>query len=133
MILTATTLQPVKGSSITFACNADGRPAPNYRFSKKEFFTWKTVQSNNASTYFIPNIAPPSLFVYKKTFRCVPYNYLGEGASKSITIDVQGVLSFISLSFHFDLMKEVSPSAGADSQGALQSRTLIKFDIELTK
>ena len=34
------------------------------------------------------------------------------------------------VSFHFELIKEGNPSAGADSQEAIQLRTLIIIDIE---
>ena len=39
----------------------------------------------------------------------------------------------LALVISFDSMEEGSPLAGADSQGALRLRTLIKIDIELTK
>ena len=84
------TLKPVNGDQVVFTCSSNGLPAPSYRIHRINGTDDTVVQDNSSSTYTIPSINYADYIDYKVTFRCVPYNRLGNGPSKNHTLDIQG-------------------------------------------
>ena len=87
---TTPTLKPLNGAQVVFTCNSNGLPAPSYRIIRINDSIDTVVQDNSSSTYSIPSINYADYIDYKVTFKCVPYNRLGDGPSKNHTLDIQG-------------------------------------------
>ena len=84
------TLKPVNGDQVVFTCTSNGLPAPSFRIHRINGTDDTVVQDNTSNTYTIPSINYVDYIDYKVTFKCVPYNRLGDGPSKNHTLDIQG-------------------------------------------
>ena len=91
MNLTASTLTPITGSSVTLNCSARATPAAN-RF---KFVNIKgsrtTLQDGPSSNVTIAAIYYEHFDNYKAVYECTAYNMMGEGSTKNITLDIQGI------------------------------------------
>ena len=74
------------GSSATISCNADGNPTPNFRFYNEN---GSLLQDSSSSNYTL-TLRFENYQAYRTTFRCVPYNRIGEGAAQNLTVEILG-------------------------------------------
>ena len=88
--LTAKSLKPLTGTSVTLTCAARASPPANYRFISVNGSNIATVQDSASATYKTPSLDYKNYNNYKAIYRCIPYNMYGTGPAQNITIDIQG-------------------------------------------
>ena len=74
------------GSNLTITCSAIGSPTPRYRFYHKN---GTIVQDSFAASYSTV-LRYEDYPDYSATFKCVPYNVIGEGAAQNVTVEILG-------------------------------------------
>ena len=89
--LTASSYSPTDGTSLTLQCSARAAPLPNrYKFTRIRGSSEVTLQDNSSSNHMISAIDYKNYDNYKATFACVPFNEVGSGLSKNVTVNIQG-------------------------------------------
>ena len=76
-----------------FNCTSDAVPPAKYRFLRMDASGQSVVSSSNSETKGILVVASimHTLSVYNVTYKCIPYNLLGNGPEKTMMVDIQGV------------------------------------------
>jgi len=88
--LSSSSMTPLNGSSVTLNCSSSGLPPPHrFVFSRINGPTQTAVQDSASSIYLNRMINFKNFISYKAIFACVPYNTVGRGLSKNITLDIQ--------------------------------------------
>ncbi|XP_065061806.1 uncharacterized protein LOC135688756 isoform X2 [Rhopilema esculentum] len=84
--LTATTTNPVNGSSVTLTCSARAYPAAHFRFA----YSNGTVLQDGANPNFvIPSLNYKPFPSYNVSYRCTPYNSYGDASYQEIVLNIQ--------------------------------------------
>eukprot|EP00794_Sanderia_malayensis_P011271 gene11271-12451_t len=90
--LVSATLKPVVNSQVTMTCNADAYPTAMYKFyqvmpngTETEISSSSSQTSGNVTISSIKTVTG----TFNVTYKCVPYNFLGQGVTKEVTFDVQ--------------------------------------------
>ncbi len=86
------TLTPKEESQVTIKCFATALPPAMYKFYQLMNGLFSEISSRTSGSTGVLEIKRITAFdkSYQHTYKCVPYNQLGEGPSKNITFDVQG-------------------------------------------
>ncbi len=90
--LSTSNAKPTNGGSITLTCTSVASPPARYNFYRIVNSTAVEIASNSSSTYTVSNIDYAALGGggYSVTYRCMPFNRLGNGTTKDVKIDIQG-------------------------------------------
>ncbi len=86
-------LTPVENSPVKINCSATAEPDAKYKFYQVTNASSDIELTNNVDQDSgVLDITSISALAdsYNLTYKCVPYNLLGDGPSDSITLDVQG-------------------------------------------
>ena len=76
--------EPVEeGKQLVITCTASANPSSEYKF----YHDGKLVSSSSTGVLTFVSIKKDN----QGTYRCVPYNNLGEGPEASITVTVEGM------------------------------------------
>ncbi len=91
------TLTPKEGSHVSINCSATAVPSAMYKFYQLINGLISEISSSTSGNTGVLEINRITAFdkIYQRTYKCVPYNLLGEGPSKNITFNVQGKFLFI--------------------------------------
>ncbi|XP_065055871.1 hemicentin-2-like isoform X2 [Rhopilema esculentum] len=87
---TASVAKPTEGSAVSFNCSSDSYPAATYRFYRVDNSGNVLVSSSgseNSGVYTISSVSYSG--AYNVTYKCVPYNLLGNGSAVTTTIEIQ--------------------------------------------
>eukprot|EP00795_Rhopilema_esculentum_P016573 gene16573-7996_t len=87
--ISASSLKPVNGSSVTFTCSSRAGPPAKYKFYKVTGSTEILLRDSTSAVYEITNINYAEYIGYKATVKCIPYNFFGDGPSRNGTVDIQ--------------------------------------------
>ena len=91
MQLNATNSTPITGSSVTLTCSARATPAANrFKFVNIKG-TQTTLQDSASSNFTLAEINYENFDNYTAVYECTAYNMMGEGSTKNITLDIQGI------------------------------------------
>ena len=90
--LSASNTKPLVNSSVVFSCTADAVPVAKYRFVRVGGSGEREVSSSNSEITGILMVsrimhAPNA---YNVTYKCIPYNMLGNGLEQIVMLDIQG-------------------------------------------
>ena len=91
-VMTADNNKPLVNTAVTFNCTSDAFPKAKYRFFRINSTGENEVSSLNSETpgiMVVPNILHIAS-TYNVTYKCVPYNFLGNGIEKTVMLDIQG-------------------------------------------
>ena len=84
--------KPLVNTSVTFTCTSNAVPKAKYRFYRIDSTGESAVSSPISETrgiLVVSNILHTNSS-YNVTYKCVPYNFLGNGPEKTVMLDVQG-------------------------------------------
>ena len=84
--------KPLVNTSVTFTCTSNAVPKAKYRFYRIDSTGESAVTSLTSETrgnLVVSNILHTNSS-YNVTYKCVPYNFLGNGPEKTVMLDVQG-------------------------------------------
>eukprot|EP00795_Rhopilema_esculentum_P016592 gene16592-8018_t len=86
----ASVAKPTEGSVVTFNCSSDSYPAATYRFYRVDNSGDVLVSSSGSEKSGVYTISSVSYSgAYNVTYKCVPYNLLGNGVAANTTIEIQ--------------------------------------------
>ena len=91
-LLSSNNTKPLVNSSVAFSCTADAVPVANYRFVRVDGSGEREVSSSNSETtgtLIVSRIMHMSN-AYNVTYKCIPYNMLGNGLEQTVMVDIQG-------------------------------------------
>lgn len=91
--LNSSTLIPRTGSSVTLTCSARSTLSTKFRFVEIKSANRTTVQDGHSQTLTISSINFEHFLNYKAMYQCIAYNMLGDGLSKNVTLDIQGMIN----------------------------------------
>ena len=90
--LSPNTIKPLVNTSVLFICTSNAVPVPKYRFFRVDGSGEREVSSynsDNTGILMVSSIMHTSS-VYIVTYKCIPYNLLGNGLEQTVMIDIQG-------------------------------------------
>ena len=85
-------MKPLATSPVIFNCTSDAVPAAKYRFHRVDTTGENLVSSSGSESNGILVVSSIMYTsnVYNVTYKCTPYNMLGNGLEKAMTLDIQG-------------------------------------------
>ena len=85
-------MKPMVNTSVTFNCTSDAVPAAKYRFHRIDTTGEHLVSSSGSETIGILVVSRImyTANVYNITYKCTPYNMLGNGLEKAMMLHIHG-------------------------------------------
>ena len=74
------------GRNSAITCMARGVPTPQYKF----YHSNGTLLQDSPAFLYPSTLRYEDYPDYKATFKCVPYNMMGEGAAQNVTVEILG-------------------------------------------
>ena len=87
--LTASSLKPTTGSSVTLTCTARASPSASFRFIIINGSS-ETVQDSASATYTVSPLDYKKYNNYKASYGCIAYNSFGNSSMQTVFLDIQG-------------------------------------------
>ena len=87
--LTASSLKPTTGSSVTLTCTARASPSASFRFISING-SYEIVQDSTSATYTISPLDYKKYNNYVANYGCIAYNSFGNSSMQTVALDIQG-------------------------------------------
>ena len=87
--LTATSLKPVSGSSVTLTCTARASPSASFRFFSINGSS-EIVQDSASANYTISPLDYKKYNNYTASYGCMAYNSFGSSSMQTVVLEILG-------------------------------------------
>ena len=90
--LSSNNTKPLVNRSVAFSCTADAVPAAKYHFVRIDGSGEREVSSFNSELtgILLESRIMHTSNAYNVTYKCTPYNMLGNGLEQTVMVDIQG-------------------------------------------
>ena len=92
-----------------FNCTSDALPVAKYRFLRIDADGEREVSSSSSDTTGIMIVSSimHAASAYNVTYKCVPYNMLGNGVEQIMMVDIQGMSTSAIIFFCHSLLGNI--------------------------
>ena len=90
--LSSNTTEPLVNTSVLFNCTSESVPVAKFQFLRVDSSGEIKVSSSNSENTGILMVSSiiHTSNAYNVTYKCIPYNLLGNGLERTVIVDIQG-------------------------------------------